>query len=123
MRIHFCFSLLFFLIISNCCAFATDFIDGFEDIPLMSGFRQIPTQDFSFSNEETGYIETTLISQKRLPFSSIKTFYADSLSALGWKLKDARTDELIFYRDNDILEITQMQKQPLKLIISLKSKN
>ena len=117
------FFVLFFSISLIYSVSAAEFLEGFEDIPLMNGFKQITTQDFSFGNEETGYTETSIVANKNIKFDAVKTFYIDTMSALGWH-KEINTDkQLIFRRENDTLEITQTQKSPLKLLISLKSKN
>lgn len=121
MRISIIFFFICFLFCNN--LYASDFLNGFEDIPLMPGFNQLSTQDFSFSNEETGYTETIITSPKNINFIDIKTFYYNSLSALGWKIKEDNFPKLIFIRENDILEITQIKKHPLKLLVSLKSEN
>ena len=121
MRIRFILLLIFFLFYRN--SFAADFLDGFEDIPLMSGFKQISTQDFSFGNEEAGYIEAIITTQKNFHFKDVKTFYCDSLSALGWEIKSNDSKSIFFSRDSDILEISQMQKSPIMVVISLKSRN
>ena len=121
MRIRFIF---FFMLLLFCSSsFATGFLNGFEDIPLMSGFKQISNQDFSFGNEETGYTETIITAQKKFHFNEIRTFYYNSLPTLGWEIKNNDSNKLIFSRERDILEISQIQKQPLKLLISLKRKN
>lgn len=117
------FFVLFFLISQIYSANAAEFLDGFEDIPLMNGFRQITAQDFSFGNEETGYTETSIIARKNIKFDTVKAFYNDSLTALGWHKGISTNKTIIFHREHDSLEITQTQKNPLKLLISLKSKN
>ena len=115
--------LIIFLFISNTSAKAEDFIAGFEDIPLMSGFRQQENQTFSFGNEETGYSESIIETQKKIKFDNVKSFYADILPKFGWYLKESNSNNLIFLRDNDILEISELSSSPLKVSISLKSKN
>ena len=62
-------------------AIDTQFIAGFEDIPLLKTMHQNTTNDITFSNEETRYIETLLISNKKTSFNefipslSIRFFY------------------------------------------------
>ena len=103
-------------------AAAKDFIAGFEDIPLVKGFRQIENDNFSFGNEETRYIETELKANGRRSFAEVKKFYLDSLKQLGWHpLKDSDS-ELHFYRENDVLEINKISKSPLRIRIILKNR-
>lgn len=104
-------------------AMATNFIDGFEDIPLINGFNQIKSQNFSFGNEESGYTEATIISYQKKNFNEVKNFYKQSLIELGWKLKNDTPDTILFDRENNLLEISLIKKRPLKVLISLKSKN
>ncbi len=116
----------FFLALSAFFAFsayATSFVEGFEDIPLMDGLKQISSQDFSFHNEETGYTEAMLGATKRYKFADVKEFYGDILPKFGWNPITSESNRAVFHRENDILEISEMQKSPLKVLISLKSKN
>lgn len=115
----FCFSLLFF----SKAVFAADFITGFEDVPLMDGLRQIENQNFSFGNEESGYTETLLQSTRIKNFSDIKNYYKRILPQLGWTLKNESDKNTVFERESDLLEFSLIQIKPLKILISLKSKN
>ena len=105
------------------CALGSNFIEGFEDIPLMNGLKQIESQNFSFSNEEAGYTEAILVANKKESFEKIKYFYIDVLPKLGWKLRNSTESSLVFLRDNDVLEISKQQSRPLKIAVNIKSKN
>lgn len=109
------------LLIAN--AYATSFIDGFEDIPLVEGFRQINNQNFSFGNEEGGYTEAVLWAKKGKTFNDVIQFYVETLPKLGWGLKNKSDKALVFTRDNNTLEILRQETRPLKVRISLKSRN
>lgn len=102
---------------------AQDFITGFEDIPLMNGLYQTKDSSFSFGNEETRLVETTLSADKKISFSEVKSFYAKTLPQLGWALEKDMSQSLIFYRDDDILEISKAAQNPLKINITLKNRN
>ena len=102
---------------------ADDFIDGFEDIPLMSDFKQLSSQNFSFSNEETGYTEAVIEAQKKISFMAVQTFYSDVLPKLGWKLYSNESEKISYVRENDLLELSLQKKYPLTISINLKSKN
>lgn len=104
-------------------AAAADFIDGFEDIPLIEGFRQLDNQGFSFGNEESGYTEVVLEAKKHKTFDDVSEFYAEILPKLGWNLKSQGKTNLIFMRDDNTLEISRQKIKPLKISISLKSEN
>lgn len=116
------FALSFCFLTATVSAEAKNFITGFEDIPLINGFKQIENDNFSFGNEETRYIETQIIAKNRKDFDEVKKFYQESLKQLGWhKLKDSAS-EVHFYRENDILEINRISKSPLRIRIILKNR-
>ena len=118
------FYLFFIAMIVNASpVYAEEFISGFEDIPMMKGFTQQENQTFSFGNEETGYSEAIIITQKNISFSSVQEFYQGTLPKLGWKLLESDNSSCRFGRENDILEISRLSTGPLKLSISLRSKN
>ena len=50
------FTLFFCFMYSSLCN-AADFVEGMEDVPLMSGLAQITQDDISFGNEETRLVE------------------------------------------------------------------
>ena len=104
-------------------SFATDFIDGFEDVPLMQGLKQQESQNFSFGNEESGYTEALLYPVKKMTFEDVGLFYIDVLPKFGWLLLSQKTDYISFIRDNDILEISRRSIRPLRISVSIKSKN
>lgn len=99
-----------------------NFIAGFEDIPLMNGFRQIENDNFSFGNEETRYIETQIVADNKKNFTEVKKFYTESLKQLGWRESANTTSGIRFYRENDVLEINLISKFPLKIRIILKNR-
>ena len=123
MNKFFCFLSILFLSFLPLNVSAADFIDGFEDIPLMKGLRQIENQNFSFGNEESGYTEAILISSQNKNFEDVKNFYHRILPQFGWKLTNESSKHLNFTRENDVLEIFRQQNKPLKVLVSLKSKN
>ena len=117
------FFLLTLLFSLNLHAKDLQFIEGFEDIPLIYNMKQILDNDISFNNEETGYIETNLIATKKISFDNFKLFYIETLPQLGWNLHTNTTNNLIFYRENNILEFLKLKDTPLKVSISLKNRN
>ena len=115
------FILTILLGVANHCN-ASDFIKGFEDIPLMKGLTQNQNDSFSFANEETSLIDVNLTAKKNLSFDGIKKFYKESLTQMGWNLKSSTNETLSFYRENNILDIQKIQNSPLKINISLKNR-
>lgn len=118
-----CCFIIAVLLTAPSIAFATDFIEGFEDVPLMDGLRQQTNQDFTFGNEESGYTETLLIASKVKKFDDVKRFYKDVLPKFGWTIANESDFSLNFTRENDVLDISRQQIRPLKVLISLKSEN
>ncbi|MBR3502278.1 MAG: hypothetical protein IKO06_05160 [Alphaproteobacteria bacterium] len=104
------------------CAFAGEFVEGMEDIPLMDGLLQITKDDISFGNEETRLVEA-YVSSKKQNFAKIASFYKDSLPQLGWNYQGNRGESLLFYRDGENLEIVRESANPLIVRITLKTKS
>lgn len=123
MKKHFYLIILLVSLFLPKLSFATDFIDGFEDVPLMQGLKQQESQNFSFGNEESGYTEALLYPIKKMTFEDVGLFYIGVLPKFGWLLLSQKTDYISFIRDNDILEISPRSVRPLRISISIKSKN
>lgn len=102
---------------------AQNFLTGFEDIPLMSGFKQIEGDNFSFGNEETRLIEAQITTSQKKSFSDVKDFYIKALAQLGWTLVKNSDSSLELFRENDVLVISKTAKSPLKISISLKNRD
>lgn len=117
------YKILFMSLLFYTNVYATSFINGFEDIPLMKGLTQISDNDISFGNEETRFIETQLQSSKNIKFNDIKNFYIKTLAQFGWNLKEKSESNVIFYRENDVLEINKIASNPLKISINIKNMN
>lgn len=117
------YKILFMSLLFYTNVYATSFINGFEDIPLMKGLTQISDNDISFGNEETRFIETQLQSSKNIKFNDIKNFYIKTLAQFGWNLKEKNESNVIFYRENDVLEINKIASNPLKISINIKNMN
>lgn len=109
----------------NCCLLnilnATEFIDGMEDVPLMSELHQITKDDVYFGNEETRLIEAYLTS-KKINFNKVKKYYIESLPQLGWIYQGNRGNNLLFYRDGETLEVVKESVSPLIVRVTIKTK-
>ena len=112
-------------LILNCCLLtisnAVEFIDGMEDVPLMSDLQQITKDDVYFGNEETRLIEAYLTS-KKINFNNVKKYYIESLPQLGWIYQGNRGNNLLFYRDGETLEVVKESVTPLIVRITIKTK-
>lgn len=100
---------------------ATTFIDGLEDVPLMNGVSQIQKDTISFGNEESRFVEAYLTSS-RIGFKAIENFYVKTLPQLGWTYQGKNGYTLLFYRENEMLEIVQESAKPLEVRITVKNK-
>ena len=101
---------------------AAGFIDGLEDVPVMEGLSQLPNDAISFGNEESRLVEAILVGENS-SFAKVEKFYKDTLPQMGWSFQGKKSSSLIFYRDRESREITQTQANPLKIRITVKSKN
>ena len=103
---------------------AENFIEGLEDVPVMSGLYQLKNDGFSFGNEEGRFVEALLEGNEDIYFDEVKDFYKETLPQLGWQFQESgRTNALIFLRDGESLELEEDNNKPLKVRITVKSKN
>ena len=100
---------------------AAEFVEGMEDIPLLTGLAQITKDDISFGNEETRLVEA-YVTSKKLKFSEVADFYEDSLPQLGWNYQGNRGNSLLFYREGENLEVVKESSNPLIVRLTLKTK-
>ncbi len=100
---------------------ATTFIDGLEDVPLMEGVTQIQKDTISFGNEESRFVEAYFTSS-RIGFKAIENFYVKTLPQLGWNYQGRDGNTLLFYRENEMLEIVRESAKPLEVRITVKNK-
>ena len=101
---------------------AAAFIEGLEDIPVMEGLHQLPSDALSFGNEESRLVEATLVGEG-IKFASIEKFYQETLPQMGWSFRGRKKNSLTFYRDRESLEISRTSSHPLTIRITVKSKN
>lgn len=119
-KLKYLFIALFISIVLASPLFATDFIEGMEDIPMMDGLEQVKSENISFGNEESRFIEVYL--SGKTSFSTVENFYVNTLPQLGWDLEEKKQDILYFYRDNEVIEIAKERNKPLLVRITLKSR-
>lgn len=113
--IFFVFSLIF-SISANAA-----FIEGLEDVPVMEGMQQVSNDSISFGNEESRFVEATLISTTN-KFVNVRDFYTSTLPQMGWVFQEQRDKALLFEREGEIIEINNEEENPLKIRITVKSK-
>ena len=115
--------ILFYLFIGILPANAVtyNFIDGLEDVPLMSGLTQHIDDTVSFGNEEARFIEVYLTSAK-VGFKMVEKFYTESLPQLGWTYQGKEGNSLLFYREGEALNIHKESTKPLKIRITVKNR-
>jgi len=108
-------------IIPNVTAADSGFIEGIEDVPLMSGLKQLNSETITFGNEESRFVEVLLVSPK-FGFKKIEKFYKESLPQLGWNYQGIDDESMIFYRDSESLTIGKETSKPLKIRITIKNR-
>ena len=77
-------------------------LEGF-DVPVMPGLAEVPEARVTFDKEEGSIIETMLEGQ--VPVGRAQTWYAGSLSGLGWVLESATGARQVYRRAEDRLVI------------------
>ncbi|MBQ9732268.1 MAG: hypothetical protein IJV97_04180 [Alphaproteobacteria bacterium] len=97
------------------------FIEGLEDVPVMEGLQQIQSDGIAFGNEDSRLVEAVLTSDN-LAFSKVIEFYENTLPQMGWIYQGKRDKTLIFEREGETIEISEEQKKPLYVRITVKSK-
>ena len=113
MRYFYIFLFCFLSLVSVSTAKDIKFIDGLEDVPLMSGLEQNTYNTVSFGNEEARFIESYLTSTK-VGFKAVEKFYTESLPQLGWVYQGTADNSIIFYRDGESLTFHKESSKPLK---------
>ena len=111
-----------FVFSSQICR-AEKFIEGMEDIPLMTGLKQIVNSNISFGNEESRFLEVYLEGGEKIDFQAIEKFYLNTMPQLGWKFNGKQKQTLSFYRDGELMEIAREKSSPLLVRITLRSEN
>ena len=97
---------------------ADSFIEGMEDIPIPDKMIQIQSDNISFGNVETRFVEAYLQTNFG-KFSFVKGFYTDTLPQLGWQLEDQDAEYLTFVRGGEELQIVLVSKMPLIVRVTL----
>ncbi len=97
------------------------FIEGLEDVPLLSGMKQVQKDNISFGNEQSRLVEAYLTSSK-IGFARVEKFYKETLPQLGWTYQGKRDDTLTFYRDGEAIDIARESIKPLVVRITVKSR-
>lgn len=107
------------LLVSN--AYGASFIEGLEDVPLLNGLKQVPSDNISFGNEESRLVEAYLTSNK-IGFKAVEKFYKDTLPQMGWTYQGKRDETLVFEREGEVIDIARESTKPLMVRITVKSK-
>lgn len=116
-----CFYILIALIFGTLNVQAASFIEGLEDVPVLSGMKQVQKDTISFGNEESRLVEAYLTSNK-IGFKKVEIFYKQTLPQMGWIYQGRRDNTLVFEREGEVLEIAKESSNPLMVRITVKSK-
>jgi hypothetical protein len=85
------------------------FIAGFEDVPLMSGLSVLDGEGMDFDSPSGRIVE--VIVQGSVTLTRIKTFYHETLPALGWQEVEVNDDMVLsrFVRDQESLSLEYLE--------------
>jgi hypothetical protein len=83
---------------------ATEFLHGFEAIPIMQNMEQISNRDVFFDTP-SGRIIETYTTTDQIGKNEIKKFYKATLPELGWKIDQTYSNNLSFIREDEKLSI------------------
>lgn len=100
---------------------AATFIEGLEDVPIMTGMKQVPNDTLSFGNEESRLIEV-ILEGKKAAFGTVGNFYKTTLPQMGWIYQGKRGKTFVFEREGEVMEISKESENPLRVRITVKSK-
>lgn len=92
-----------------------EFVQGSEDIPLLTNMKQATDDDIGFDSNSGSIINSSYETQ--VGFSEIKDFYANTLPAMGWKMiKSDDKNKIEFVRDKEKLEINFKEQKNNNLV-------
>ena len=78
---------------------ASEFISGFDDMPLMPGMAELPGELMTFDSPSGRIIENTVAG--KVEKQAVEAFYRATLPQLGW----AQTGPGVFVREDEILRL------------------
>ncbi len=96
-----------------------EFVQGSEDIPLISGMTKSEDSSIGFDSSSGSIISSSYESTKNK--KAIAEFYLNSLPQLGWQIINKNENKISFKRDNEELEIeftSEQQKEIITFFIS-----
>lgn len=80
-----------------------DFVQGSEDIPLLSSMEKIFDESLGFDSAEGSIMSSSY--QTKTDLAQIKNFYLSTLPQMGWQLIETNETKAGFKRENERLEI------------------
>ncbi len=117
----FALSLICFILTTTSAVHAS-FVEGLEDVPVMEGLSQMNNDNISFGNEESRLVEA-ILSGESVSGRQAREFYQNTLPQMGWVFQGSRGNTLFFEREGEVMDISTEEENPLRLRITVKSKN
>jgi len=99
-----CLLLFSFLFFSG-VAFGQSFLQGTEDVPLMSDLQVCENDTFSFHDEEGRLFFSKALTQNEPDI--VMAFYDETLPSLGWQ----KNEKGFFEREDDVLKIAAFPEE------------
>ena len=102
------FFVLLSMVVLSGSVWATTFLPGSEDIPLMDGLHIQNSDNFLFDTPD-GKVLVIKASSQNITADAFLSFYQKTLNQLGWKGHSLTQ----YARENDSLSLTVKQEKPL----------
>ena len=113
----FAFTFLFGLFLSFNAYAGELFADGMEGVPLPNGAEQMPSQNFTFGNDDTQLVEVYF--HLTGGFEEVLRFYAESMPQLGWQKQSESKENMVFERGAEELTVALESADPLTVRLTL----
>jgi hypothetical protein len=91
---------------SNAAPPGSEFVAGFDDLPLMPGLAQVADAGFVFDTPSGRIVES--FAEGRVSVDAIRGFYARTLPQLGWH----QTGRDRFEREDEVLDVEVTPERP-----------
>ena len=91
---------------SDAAPAGSEFVAGFDDLPLMPGLAQVADAGFVFDTPSGRIVES--FAEGRVAVGAIREFYARTLPQLGW----TQTGRDRFVREDEVLDVEVTPERP-----------
>lgn len=93
------------------------FVDGMEGVPLPKDAKTLPSENFSFGNDDTQLVEVYFETTGN--FADVLRFYRESMPQLGWQKQSESSQNIVFERGAEELTVALESPKPLTFRLTL----